>query len=698
MTHIAKPKHDKTKKTAPKLIRCAIYARVSVADQIALEGGAPIDAFTSTDSQKVICREFIASQRGWVVAEEYTDDGRSGKDTKRPDFQRMLRDIKAGHIDAVVVHRVDRFSRSLTDFLGLIEEFSDRGTIFASATQPINTFDEATGKWQLSFLIMLGQLERQMTSDRVRDKIVTTRKQGLWSGGSTPMGYRYEDKRLVPDKAEAATLRMAFEHIREHRSIRKLTDHLNAKHAVRKARKRNAATWAARPWTATAVVSLLRNPVCTGHVPLNGTLVKGKHEAIIPLALFEEVGVILDAQRDRASRKEHDPRYVLQGLLSCGCKRATGDTCNSAMTPAASRKQRDAGNRFYRCVRRLKGGKTACPSRTVGATPIESFVAERMQVIATEGEVTRKLRAFVTDVAKPMRSALKAEIKALPAQIGELAEKESALMATLEKANNRTYTRLVTQLTALSTELESLESRLAKAQRKLTTIDELETDTAWLTQQLEAFGGTWETLTDENKNLLIRRLVRSVVFDQTAQQVRIVFSPLDAQRALLLADTDDAQAALDACTVEVSGPVYRVRKRRRVAFSVVADPVYEKAVRPARIARHLAIAHHIRRAIEAGSVVSYREISIYLDMSRARLTQIMDLTLLAPDIQEALLGLQAIDSAEPAINEHALRHIAQRRSWIEQRQAWAPIAKAAGINQRVAISPQTAAVEQPKRP
>src|SRR5215831_11964236 len=208
---------------APVRLRCAIYTRKSS------EEGLEQD-FNSLDAQREACEAFIASQKreGWVlVGEIYDDGGFSGATMERPAFRRLLSDVSAGQIDVVVVYKVDRLTRSLSDFAKIVDIFDRHAASFVSVTQQFNT-TTSMGRLTLNILLSFAQFEREVTGERIRDKIAASKKKGMWMGGLPSLGYDVKDRRLVVNNTEAETVRHIFRRYTELRSVRELKDDLDA--------------------------------------------------------------------------------------------------------------------------------------------------------------------------------------------------------------------------------------------------------------------------------------------------------------------------------------------------------------------------------------------------------------------------------------------------------------------------------------
>ena len=212
-------------------VRCAIYTRKSS------EEGLEQD-FNSLDAQREACEAFIQSQKheGWVaLPTHYDDGGYSGGTLERPALQRLLADIRGSKVDVVVVYKIDRLTRSLLDFAKIVEVFDAHGVSFVSVTQAFNTAT-SMGRLTLNVLLSFAQFEREVTGERIRDKIAASKKKGMWMGGYPPLGYDVKDRKLVVNEAEAETVRYIFRRYQELGSVRLLKEHLDAAGIVSKNR------------------------------------------------------------------------------------------------------------------------------------------------------------------------------------------------------------------------------------------------------------------------------------------------------------------------------------------------------------------------------------------------------------------------------------------------------------------------------
>ncbi len=295
-----------------KRLRCAIYTRKS--SEEGLEQN-----FNSLDAQREACEAYVASQRheGWhLLREAYDDGGFSGGSMDRPALDRMLADIRAHRIDVVVVYKVDRLTRSLSDFAKMVEIFDTHKVSFVSVTQAFNT-TTSMGRLTLNVLLSFAQYEREVTGERIRDKIAASKKKGLWMGGFVPAGYRASGRSLVIEPDEAETIRLIFNRYLELRTVRGLETELIASEVLAPARTTSSGrTIGGRPYTRGQLYKLLGNPIYCGEVRHKGVRYPGQHDAIVSADVFQRVQTQLseNTRGHRNGRTSKKPS-LLAGLL-----------------------------------------------------------------------------------------------------------------------------------------------------------------------------------------------------------------------------------------------------------------------------------------------------------------------------------------------------------------------------------------------
>src|SRR6188474_766957 len=284
--------HGMTKPVTRKL-RCAVYTRKSTEEGLEQE-------FNSLHAQREACEAYVASQRseGWaLVREPYDDGGFSGGTLERPALKQLLGDIEEGLIDVVVVYKIDRLSRSLMDFSKLVDVFDRAGVTFVSVTQSFNT-TTSMGRLTLNILLSFAQFEREVTGERIRDKIAASKKKGMWMGGQPSLGYDVKDKKLIVNKTEAETVRHIFRRYVELKSVRLLKADLDAAGIVSKARTAaDGSRYGQKPLARGALYLMLQNRIYRGETVHKDKAYPGEHEALVDEVLWNEVQALLASNR-----------------------------------------------------------------------------------------------------------------------------------------------------------------------------------------------------------------------------------------------------------------------------------------------------------------------------------------------------------------------------------------------------------------
>src|SRR4051812_15573672 len=294
---------------AKSSLRCAIYTRVST------DAGLDQD-FNSLDAQYEGASAYIRSQAhaGWTQSRRrYDDGGFSGGSTDRPALQQLLADVRLGRIDIIVVYKVDRPTRSLADFAKLVELFDANGVSFVSVTQQFNT-TTSMGRLTLNVLLSFAQFEREVTSERIRDKIAASKRKGLWVGGVVPLGYQARDRKITVVESEAKTVRHIFRRYLELGSLNLLLADLRASGIVTKLRPlATGKTIGGIPFTRGPLAHLLRNRFYIGEVPYKDEILPGEQPPILDRTLFEAVQAKLDQQRSNHTTARNASDSLLMG-------------------------------------------------------------------------------------------------------------------------------------------------------------------------------------------------------------------------------------------------------------------------------------------------------------------------------------------------------------------------------------------------
>jgi DNA invertase Pin-like site-specific DNA recombinase len=354
------------KSPSVKLVRCAVYTRVSTDHGLDQE-------FNSLDAQYDAASAYIKSQAhaGWtLIRSRYDDGGYSGGSTDRPDLQKLLDDIRSRKIDVIVVYKVDRLTRSLADFAKLVELFDAHGVSFVSVTQQFNT-TTSMGRLTLNVLLSFAQFEREVTSERIRDKIAASKRKGLWVGGTLPFGYEMKDGKIAVIADEAERVRLIFRRYLDLGGVNALVRDLKDKNIRTKTRLRaTGATHGGIPFGRGTLFYLLRNPFYIGEVKYKGEILPGEQPAIMERELFDAVQQKLTEQWSHRNHAKTKSDHLLTGLLF--------DNAGHRMVPAHATK---AGirYRYYISLPHLKGESKTVSVGSVSripATDIEDIVVK----------------------------------------------------------------------------------------------------------------------------------------------------------------------------------------------------------------------------------------------------------------------------------------------------------------------------------
>lgn len=349
-----------------KDIYCAIYTRKSTNEGLERD-------FTTLDVQREAGESYIQSQKmqGWkILPEKYDDGGFTGADTNRPAIQRLINDIKLSKINCVVVYKVDRLSRSLLDFTRLLEFFDEHKVSFVSVTQHFNT-DTSMGRLTLHILLSFAQFEREMISERTKDKMGAARKRGKWIGGQPPLGYDIDraNHKLVINEKEARLVNKIYKIYLDTGSLLNTTIVLNEKgfktkqHVSKKGR-----SFGGKEFNKNIVHRVLTSPIYMGKILYSGNLYEGEHKAIIQPALFEKVQERIKSNSgNRQIRKNAKCIGLLSQILRC-------KTCDSRMIHTYTSKNKAKKYRYYVCLKAQKQGYDTCLTRSINAQKIEDNV------------------------------------------------------------------------------------------------------------------------------------------------------------------------------------------------------------------------------------------------------------------------------------------------------------------------------------
>jgi len=359
---------------------CAIYTRVSTDNQAEKE-------FSSCEAQEQKIRSFIASQNNWQVFKIYNDAGFSGATLERPALKQLLADLKKEKIDIVFVYKIDRLTRSPKDFYQLIEFFEQSKIDFISITERFDTATPA-GRLLRNIMLTFAQFERELASERTKDKMLERAKKGLANGGLTPYGYMRQDKKLIPRPKEAEIIKSIFETYIETGSLAKVYSSLKEKGIKNRLGKN---------FSKTNIAHILRNVVYVGKIKHNKEIYQGIHEPIIS----EEIFTL--AQRIHKEKRKNFRVYknfLFGGLVQC-------ESCGSKMTSCFTNKRGDGKLKryyYYRCTSTLRQDWQSCPVKQVSAERLENFCLENLERISVDKNYIENLVFRLNNDPLPRRA------------------------------------------------------------------------------------------------------------------------------------------------------------------------------------------------------------------------------------------------------------------------------------------------------
>jgi site-specific DNA recombinase len=494
----------------PVAVRCAIYTRKST--EVGLEQN-----FNSLDAQREACLAYIQSQRheGWkCLPRRYDDGGFTGGNMDRPALQRLLADIEAGQIDCVVAYKLDRLSRSLLDFARIISIFEKHHVSFVSITQQFNSAT-SMGRLVLNVLLSFAQFEREIISERTRDKIAATRRKGKWSGGLPVLGYDVDPQvlRLVVNPKEAARVRAIFALYLEHQALLPVVQELERRGwrtkawVTRKGRKMGG-----QPFTKTSLHRLLTNAIYAGKLRYKTELHNGEHPAIVDLVKWQKVQELLQRNRYKGLTERNRSGAILKGLLYCR-------PCGSAMSPTYSSKG-SKHYRYYICSNAQKRGWDHCPSQSVAAGPMERIVLEQISRMRQDSERLKRILAEASKQRHVRLTALESERSRLERELKILMESLAQKTGPMDRDK-----RPPNGLETIRENIGHLERRLAETQEQAQALQQQPLEIEETAQALMALEKGFDELPVIEQARLIQLMVQRADYDGAQSKLALTLDP-----------------------------------------------------------------------------------------------------------------------------------------------------------------------------
>ena len=517
-----RPKKKATREE-PARHRCGLYLRVSTDRQAAQKEG-------SLEEQEQRLRAHVASRppaEGWEITDVFREEGRSGKDTDRPEIQRLLTDVRSGVINTVITVKLDRLTRSLLDFYKLHATFDRYGVDFIAIDESFDT-STPTGRAMLKITLVFAELERERTAERTRRSMAARAERGLWNGGFVPMGYDVDPDNpgvLMVNEDEAAIVRMAFE------------TYLEAGSTLDTARKLNDLGIRTKSFTSTrgkkqggrkfgkiVIYNLLKNPLYRGLVTHGDDTFPGRHEAIIDEETWRQVQAMRakNAKIRGSTVKKTKHVFILNGVLRCAA-------CGSAMTTSYGTGRSKRVYPYYQCTSVGHRGKEACPIGRIPAGNIEERAVEIIRGFVKKPEVVEATvvatNEAMAESLKPQtdkRDALKTELSKVEAEGRTLASK----LATDELQVNEFVREALADLSQRRAELTR---SLQVAEDEISVASAQHMDAAVVQQALTEFDRVWDALDPKEKRDLLQLIVRRIEVNKS----RIVIDLFQGENLLL---------------------------------------------------------------------------------------------------------------------------------------------------------------------
>jgi site-specific DNA recombinase len=378
--------------SSPSLVRCAIYTRKSTEEGLDQN-------FNSLDAQRESAEAYVLSQKneGWIALDDrYDDGGFTGANMERPGLKRLLADVELGKVDCIVVYKYDRLSRSLADFMKLLEILDRHHVTFVAVTQPFDTRTSA-GRFMVHMLLNFAQFEREMIAERTRDKMRAARRKGKWIGGYPILGYDVAPKggALLVNPAEAERVREIFRLYLQLGALSPVLEELDRRESRMKAwTTRDGVLRGGSRFSKTTLHALLTNVAYSGRVQFEGKLFGGEHERIIDDNLFDQVQERLHRDGSKGERKVRNKHAaLLKGLVECG-------SCGGAMIHTYVQKKK-ARYRYYVCAIAHQRGWNKCETRSVSAPELEGAVINQLRNFARDPTVLSEVLQRIAEGRQP---------------------------------------------------------------------------------------------------------------------------------------------------------------------------------------------------------------------------------------------------------------------------------------------------------
>lgn len=508
-THTQKPSGVSEK-------RCGLYLRVSTDLQAQVRDG-------SLDTQESRLRSYVQSRSSgaqkWQAEQVYREEGKTGKNTRRPELQQMVADVMAGKIDAVLCTKLDRVTRSLLDFYGLHTVFKENGAEFITLDENFDT-STPTGKAMLNISLVFAELEREQTSARTKEKMQWRAEQGLWNGGQI-LGYDLIDGRLMPNQDEAELVKLMFKKYLELGSVHQVKKYLNDNgYRMKKYTSRRGNERGGNKFYHATVNNLLQNPVYIGKIQYKEDIFDGQHEAIVTEDLFSLVqhNLKTHAQRRTNFMKKTKHVFILLGLVKCGF-------CGSYMTSKYCKGSR--GLRFYyQCTKNSHHGKTECNMKYVPAEQLESIIVEKIKQMSVDKELLNEIVDKANSSSGENIKVLEQERRPLENKLQPISQQLDNYAKAIGEGFGINKT-VLNKMQDLEKSKEQLKSHIAELSNHIIKLNKQKLDAETMEESLVRFSQIVEVATPEEKKSLIPRIIDSIIYKPGEIKIALFDRPVE---------------------------------------------------------------------------------------------------------------------------------------------------------------------------
>ena len=488
-------------------IRCAIYTRKSTDEGLDSN-------FNTLDAQRESAEAFIVSQRheGWVtLPQKYDDGGYTGANMERPALKRLLADVKAGTVNCVVVYKVDRLSRSLLDFSRIMEVLDKQGATFVSVTQQFNT-TSSMGRLTLNVLLSFAQFEREMISERTRDKMRAARRKGKWVGGSPVIGYDVVPAggSIVVNQNEAQRVRQIFTLYLELGSLIPVVEELDRRGWRMKSwTTREGREAGGKPIAKNNLYNLLTNMIYAGKVEFDGQVYQGEQERIVDDDTWNKVQSAL-SRNGRSGGRNIGNKHgaLLKGLVRCG-------SCDVGMIHSYVNKKNKV-YRYYVCIKAHQRGWAQCETRSVSAPALENAVVEQLRGIGRNPTLLREVLRQIGEHRKRNSTEIARAKADTEKDLRKATQEIKEAVSTLGSVG-------IARLADLQDQTSQLNSRVSDLSQQLAAIEAENVDAQEVELALHAFDPLWEQLSTWEQERFIRTLVERIDYTGTTGTVTLGF-------------------------------------------------------------------------------------------------------------------------------------------------------------------------------